>query len=104
MGFASMIDWTFNIGTLVQIVVLGVGGLAFLFAMKGELGVLNTKISSVETNITGINTEIKELRKVVSTLADHDTRITRCEDDIREVRTDIKELRHGEGFVLPLKR
>ncbi len=91
-----MIDWTFNVATIVQIFVIAAGGLAFLFAMRG-------KLSLFEENIVGIKEDLKELRKVITTQVDHDGRLRRLEDDLREMRKDIKELRHGEGFVFPLK-
>lgn len=94
-GIASVIDWTLNIGTLIQIGVVAAGIFAFVFSVKGD-------VAKVKDNISDIKEELKELRKVLTTQVDHDTRIGRCEEDIRECRSDIKELRHGEGFVLPI--
>ena len=91
-----MIDWTLNIGTIVQIVVIAVAALSFVFAVKGD-------VSTVKENITHIKEELKELRKVLTTQVDHDGRLSRAEKDIATLRDDIKELRHGEGFVFPLK-
>lgn len=95
MGYLSMIDWTLNIGTLVQIGVVAGGIFAFIYSVKGD-------VSKVKENITDIKEELKELRKVFTTQVDHDGRLRRAEDDIRDLRSEIKELRHGEGFVLPL--
>ena len=91
-----MIDWNFNVGTIVQIVVIAAGGIAFLVTMKGKLAI-------VEASIGGIKEDLKELRIVITKQVDHDGRISRCEQDIREIRSDIKEIRHGESFVFPLK-
>lgn len=90
-----MIDWTLNIGTLVQIGVVIGGIFAFVYSVKGDVKV-------VKSSITSIQEELKELRKVLTTQVDHDGRLRRAEDDIRELRSELKELRHGEGFVLPL--
>jgi enoyl-[acyl-carrier-protein] reductase (NADH) len=95
-GVAGMIDWTLNIGTIVQILVLAGGALTFVFAVKGD-------VTKVKENITDIKEELKELRKVFTTQVDHDGRLSRVEKDVRDLRSDIKELRHGEGFVFPLK-
>jgi hypothetical protein len=92
----AMIDWTLNIGTIVQIGVIACGGIAFLITMRG-------KLSLVESSIEGIKDDLKELRKVITTQVDHDGRLRRAEDDIHDLRKDMKELRHGEGFVFPLK-
>lgn len=96
MGFASMIDWTVNVGTIVQIVVIIGGIFAFVYSVKGD-------VAKVKENITDIKEELKELRKVLTTQVDHDGRLRRAEEDIRDIRSSIKEIRHGEGFVLPLK-
>jgi Tfp pilus assembly protein PilO len=96
MGLASMIDWTINVASIVQILVLAAGAFAFVFAIKGD-------VSKVKENVADIKEELKELRKVFTTQVDHDGRLTRVEADIRDMRSDIKELRHGEGFVFPLK-
>jgi hypothetical protein len=92
----DMIDWTLNIGTIIQIGVIAAGVFAFIFSVKGD-------VSKVKENITDIKDELKELRKVFTTQVDHDGRLIRAESDIRSLRDDIKELRHGEGFVFPLK-
>lgn len=91
-----MIDWTINVGSLVQVLVLIGGIFAFVYSVKGD-------VSQVKVNITDIKDELKELRKVLTTQVDHDGRLKRCEDDIRSLREDVKELRHGEGFVFPMK-
>lgn len=90
-----MIDWTFNVGTIVQIVVIAAGAVTFVYAVKGD-------VSLVKQNITDIKEELKELRKVLTTQIAHEGRLERVEQDVRELRADLKELRHGEGFVLPL--
>ena len=95
-GWPNMIDWTLNVGTIVQIFVLAAGALTFVFAVKGD-------VSTVKVNISDIKEELKELRKVLTTQVDHDGRLSRAEKDIATLRDDIKELRHGEGFVFPLK-
>lgn len=91
-----VIDWNLNIGTIVQILVLASGALAFIFAVKGD-------VAGMKEDMTDIKQELKELREVFTTQVDHDGRLLRVEQDIRDMRSDIKEMRHGEGFVFPLK-
>lgn len=92
----QVIDWTFNVGTLIQIAVLVGGIFAFIYSVKGD-------VTTMKGNVTDIKEELKELRKVFTTQVDHDGRLSRVEKDIADLRADIKELRHGEGFVFPLK-
>lgn len=91
-----VMDWTLNVGAVAQILVLAVGALAFIFAVKGD-------VTKVKGEITDMKNELKELRRVFTTQVDHDGRLLRAEQDIRDLRNDIKEMRHGEGFVFPLK-
>jgi hypothetical protein len=91
-----MIDWTINVASIVQILVIAGGALAFILSVKSD-------VSMVKDDIVDIKEELKELRKVFTTQVDHDGRLKRVEDDVRELRADLKELRHGEGFVFPLK-
>ncbi len=90
-----MIDWTVNIGTLVQIGVIVAGIFAFVFSVRGD-------VLKVKENVTDIKDELKELRKVLTIQVDHDGRLRRAEEDIRSLRDDVKELRHGEGYVFPI--
>ena len=90
-----IIDWTFNVSAIVQIIVLAAGAITFVYAVKGD-------VSMVKQNITDIKEELKELRKVLTTQIAHEGRLERVEEDVRGLRADLKELRHGEGFVLPL--
>lgn len=91
-----MIDWTLNVGTIAQIIVILGSVLVFVFSVK-------SKVDKVQENVGDIKSELKELRKVFTTQVDHDGRLSRAEHDIREIRSDIKEIRHGESFVFPLK-
>lgn len=90
-----MIDWTVNVGTIAQIIVILGSVLTFVFKV-------NDKVDKVRENVGEIKDELKELRKVFTTQVDHDGRLSRNEKDIADLRADIKELRHGEGFVFPL--
>ena len=96
MGMLGMIDWTINVGSIIQIAVIVSAVFAFVYSVKGD-------VSKVKENITDIKDELKELRKVLSIQVDHDGRLRRAEEDIRDLRSELKELKHGEGFVFPLK-
>lgn len=98
-----VIDWTLNIGNLIQIVVIAAGGLTFLFAIRGQVTLLGASLADMKADMTDVKEELKELREVFTTQVDHDGRLLRAEQDIRDLRSDIKEMRHGEGFVFPLK-
>lgn len=91
-----VMDWTLNIGAVVQILVLAAGALIFTFAVKRD-------VTEVKDDLTDMKNELKELREVFTRQVDHDGRLLRAEQDIRDMRNDIKEMRHGEGFVFPLK-
>lgn len=91
-----VIDWTFNIGTLIQIATIVAAAIVFVVSVKGD-------VSKVKDNITDIKDELKELRKVMTVQVDHDGRLRRAEADIRDLEEAIKEMRHGQGFVNPMR-
>ena len=81
-----VIDWTLNVGTLIQVIVLCGGGL-LLFAN------LQNKVSNLAINIALMKDDLKALNQVITSMAVYDIRIQNIEQDIRE-------LRHGDGFVM----
>jgi len=85
---------------LPMLVIAGVT-LAFNVALHifGGGWKLSNRLSSMETTLNSVQTELKKLSDVLIRMADMrgemrvlDTRVTAAEQDIRE-------LRHGQGFV-----
>jgi hypothetical protein len=65
--------FTVSLGNILTIVSFILGGLAFIWSMKGDL-----KISSMR--LTNIEVEITELRKVIVTMARQEERINSMDE------------------------
>lgn len=80
-----MIDYTINIGHILQIVVIVGGGFSALIVMRAS-------VSNLKEDMTDMKTEIKKVGEVLVTLAVTTKRLDNVEEDIRDMK-------HGRGFV-----
>lgn len=81
------IDYTINIGSLIEVASIIIGGFIALITMRET-------IKNLKDDMTDMKLEIKKVGEVLIQLAVADTRLTNLENDLRE-------LKHGEGFVFP---
>jgi hypothetical protein len=90
------LDLTITVGTIVETIVLGGGGIAAIVTLKNAVVTLKEEVTTTKREnkeqFAGIQTEIKKIGEVLVQQADQNRRIIHLEDDVRE-------LRHGEGFV-----
>ncbi|SRR6266404_808585 len=101
------LDLTISFGNIVEIAVIGGGGISVVAVMKTTLTAMRKEFSDskeattmaisdlkhdTKEQITGIQSEIKRLGEVLINQADQIRRIIRLEEDIRD-------LRHGRGFI-----
>ena len=108
----------FSTGHLITIVatMISMGGMSigFIWAIKANTMVLDTRFTERSTAIaerlSGVQEELKKLNTVVTDMAVQNQRMTAIEERIsnQAKRLDMldqrfEELRHGEGFVFPLE-
>jgi hypothetical protein len=79
-----MIDYTINVGAIIQILVIIGGGLSALIVMR------NT-VSNIKDDVVDMKSELK-CGEALVTLAVTSKRLDHVEEDIREMK-------HGRGFV-----
>jgi hypothetical protein len=80
-----MIDYTINVGAIIQILVIIGGGLSALIVMR------NT-VSNIKDDVVDMKSELKKCGEALVTLAVTSKRLDHVEEDIREMK-------HGRGFV-----
>jgi hypothetical protein len=80
-----VIDYTITIGNLVEIASIIGGGLMVMITLRSDVANINSEMS-------GIQLEVKKIGDVLITQADQNRRILHLEEDFRE-------LRHGHGFI-----
>jgi hypothetical protein len=80
-----VIDYTITVGNLVEIASIIGGGILVMITLRSD-------VSTMKTEMKGIQDEVKKIGDVLITQADQNRRILHLEEDVRE-------LRHGDGFV-----
>jgi hypothetical protein len=91
-----MIDYTITVGNIIEICVIGGGGISALAVMKNTISAVRDNLAEMKKEtkfeFLGIQSEIKKIGDVLVNQADQNRRLIHLEDDVRE-------LRHGQGFV-----
>lgn len=93
-------DWSISLGSLITAASM-LGGIVVL---SFRLGNASASFETLKSDISDLQKEMRQIAQAMSQLAVQDKRIEGIEEDVREIKADIRELRHGEGFVLPIKR
>lgn len=87
-----MIDWSINLGNLLQIGAFMVASVAFFFAIKADIRVLRHDMHSLRTRQDELNNAVGQLSAILTKVAVQDNRLNAIEEQIRE-------LRHGDGYI-----
>lgn len=91
-----MIDYTITVGNIIEVCIIGGGGISALAAIKNTISSLKDSVSEMKKDnkleIEGIQSEIHKIGEVLINQADQNRRLIHLEDDVRE-------LRYGRGFV-----
>jgi hypothetical protein len=69
MGLPLMFDWSINIGHLITILVLGAGGIGFVYVLRGRVDALSDRMLALEL-------ETQKLIEVLIEQGRHDERLT----------------------------
>jgi len=86
------IDWTISIGSLIQVVVILVGGLSVLVTLR------NT-VSGLKEDVTCIQYELRKMGDILTKMAVAETRLDNADTRIAQIESDIRDLRKGVGWV-----
>jgi prefoldin subunit 5 len=80
-----MIDYTINLGAIIQIIVIVGGGLIAMISMKST-------VDNIKSDMDEMKTDLKKVGDALVTLAVATKRLDHVEEDIREMK-------HGRGFI-----
>jgi hypothetical protein len=80
-----VVDYTITIGNIIEIASIVGGGFLFLTSLKNTVGNLKEDVAAMQT-------EIKQIGKVLIQMAVTNTRLDNVEQEIRD-------LKHGRGFI-----
>ena len=91
-----MIDWTVNVGNLLQIAVVVGGGMWVFQSLRADVRIVKTEIDNLTKRQDQLGEAFKQLGDILRQVAVQDQRIVQL-DKI------VDELRHGQGFVNPMR-
>jgi hypothetical protein len=98
-----VIDFTWNIGAIVQIAVLIGGGIMTLAILKNTVATIKTDIvaTKVENDkrFDSIQSELKTIGEILVSMARFDEKLSSLDQRVTSHGRRIDELSHGDGFV-----
>lgn len=98
-----MIDFTWNIGVIVQIAVLVLGGWAALITLRNTVATIKVEMAATkkenDKRFDGIQSELKKLGDILVSMARFDEKLTNLESRVTSHGRRLDDLSHGQGFV-----
>jgi ethanolamine ammonia-lyase small subunit len=80
-----MIDYTVNVGHIIQILLIAGGGISALAVMRNI-------VATLKSDMTDMKSELRKLSEVLVILAVTSKRLDNVEEDIRDMK-------NGRGFI-----
>jgi hypothetical protein len=97
------IDYTWNIGVIMQIVVLIVGGIITLAVLKNTVATIKTDmaLTKVENDkrFDGIQSELKKMGDILIGMARFDERLSSIDTRVTAHGRKLDDLSRGVGWV-----
>lgn len=98
-----MIDYTWNIGVIVQISVLVLGGWATLVTLRNTVATIKTEMAATkienDKRFDGIQSELKKLGDILINMARFDEKLSSLDQRVTTHGRKIDDLSRGNGFV-----
>jgi hypothetical protein len=98
-----VIDFTWNIGVIVQIAVLIVGGIVTLAVLKNTVATIKTEVSAMKTEndkrFDGIQSELKKMGEILIGMARFDERLSSLDSRVTTHGRKLDDLSRGRGFI-----
>lgn len=91
-----MIDWTVNVGNIIQIVVVIGGGMWIFMSLRADVRVVRHDMNNMKQRQEDLGEAFKQLGDILKQVAVQDERIN-------QMNRTIDELRHGQGYVSPMR-
>lgn len=92
IGFSMMIEQTITIGNIIEILVIGAGGVGVFVTMR------NT-VANIKLEVDSMQKELKKLGEILIAQADMRGEMKVLDTRVLAVEGDVRDLRHGRGFI-----
>lgn len=94
-----IIDYTFTIGNILEILAIIGGGIGFLIRVNGKMTGITNEVSDLKEDISEIKKDIVKLGDVMVKLAVSDERANATDRRMESLENDYRELRKGNGWI-----
>lgn len=98
-----MIDFTWNIGVIVQIAVLVGGGIITLAVLKNTVATIKTDLAHTKVEndkrFDGIQSELKKMGEILIGMARFDERLGSLDSRVTTHGRKLDDLSRGIGYV-----
>lgn len=98
-----MIDYTWNIGVIVQISVLVLGGWATLVTLRNTVATIKTEMAATkienDKRFDGIQSELKKMGEILIGMARFDEKLSSLDARVTTHGRKLDDLSRGVGFV-----
>ena len=98
-----MIDWTVNVGNIIQIVVIIGGGMWMFMSLRADVRVVRHDMNNLKERQSALNEAFTQLGTILRQVAVQDERIAQWGARVERMEKTIDELRHGQGFINPMR-
>lgn len=98
-----LIDFTWNIGVIVQIAVLIGGGIITLAVLKNTVATIKTEMATTKVEndkrFDGIQSELKKMGEILIGMARFEERLSSLDTRVTTHGRKIDDLSRGDGYV-----
>ncbi len=98
-GWASLItfDPTISLGSIITAVAMLIGGIGFVWAMRGDIKLLAASLDFQSKRLEKVENSMNKVTEILVDVAAQGARL-----DGHDKLLD--DLRRGEGYILPIKK
>lgn len=101
---SKMFDTTVTMGNIIQIVVILISGLIFLYRMESRLILLTNIQENFTQRLSKIDAELEKLSNVTIQIARQDERMTAQDNRLQEFSNRLEDLGKLTKLLLPPAR
>jgi len=97
------VDLTITLGTIIETVVLGAGGITMIVTLRNTVAGLNEKFAAskqeTKDQFAGIQSELKKMGDILIGMARFDEKLVNLDKRVTGQGRKIDDLSRGQGFV-----
>jgi len=81
-----------TVGNLLEILMIGIGGLYFIWEIKGKLSILQLNSETFEKHLSTLEVDVKELSRITALVANQSNRMDNFDTRIKDLRENVNSI------------